>query len=156
MKPGSAQAVKTLCVLLVAQAACLGLGLWIESRFAGAVAEQALGSSAELSGAGAGSQAALRVIAFVWIAALQAVVAYLVLSRGRTEASRKENLAADESFRRQNDLLRTRDAVIFGLAKLAESRDPETGNHLERIALYSTQLTKKQHRETSVPRLANK
>ncbi len=30
--------------------------------------------------------------------------------------------------------MRTRDAVIFGLAKLAESRDPETGYHLERIA----------------------
>jgi hypothetical protein len=30
--------------------------------------------------------------------------------------------------------------VIFGLAKLAESRDPETGHHLERIAAYSTRL----------------
>jgi response regulator RpfG family c-di-GMP phosphodiesterase len=30
--------------------------------------------------------------------------------------------------------------VIFGLAKLAESRDPDTGHHLERIALYSTRI----------------
>lgn len=30
-----------------------------------------------------------------------------------------------------------RDLVIFSLAKLAESRDPETGNHLERIRYYS-------------------
>ena len=30
-----------------------------------------------------------------------------------------------------------RDIVIFSLAKLAESRDPETGNHLERIRFYS-------------------
>ena len=30
--------------------------------------------------------------------------------------------------------------MIFGLAKLAESRDPDTGNHLERIAVYSTRL----------------
>ena len=37
-------------------------------------------------------------------------------------------------------MLRTRDAVIFGLAKLAESRDPETGDHLERISLYTTRL----------------
>ena len=81
-------------------------------------------------------------IAFLWITTLQAVVAYLVLSRVRTEVSRKENLAVDESFRRRNDLVRTRDAVIFGLAKLAESRDPETGNHLERISLYSTQMAK--------------
>lgn len=31
----------------------------------------------------------------------------------------------------------TRDIVIFSLAKLAESRDSETGNHLERIRFYS-------------------
>jgi HD-GYP domain-containing protein (c-di-GMP phosphodiesterase class II) len=30
--------------------------------------------------------------------------------------------------------------MIFGLAKLTESRDPDTGNHLERIARYSTRL----------------
>ncbi len=33
-----------------------------------------------------------------------------------------------------------RDIVIFSLAKLAESRDPETGNHLERIRYYSKTL----------------
>ncbi len=33
-----------------------------------------------------------------------------------------------------------RDIVIFSLAKLAESRDPETGNHLERIRFYSKTL----------------
>lgn len=31
----------------------------------------------------------------------------------------------------------TRDIVIFSMAKLAEARDPETGNHLERIRHYS-------------------
>ena len=44
------------------------------------------------------------------------------------------------SLERYSDLLRTRDAVIFGLARLAESRDPETGDHLERVALYATRL----------------
>ena len=34
----------------------------------------------------------------------------------------------------------TRDIVIFSMAKLAESRDPETGNHLERIRHYSKAL----------------
>jgi putative two-component system response regulator len=82
----------------------------------------------------------MRVLAFFWIAALQAAIAFLILSRVRTEASRKQQVAANEAFQRQTDLIRTRDAIIFGLAKLAESRDPETGNHLERIALYSTRL----------------
>lgn len=38
--------------------------------------------------------------------------------------------------RRSSALMKTRDAVIFGLAKLAESRDDETGGHLERIQRY--------------------
>jgi putative two-component system response regulator len=32
--------------------------------------------------------------------------------------------------------LETRDLTIFSLAKLAESRDPETGSHLERVRVY--------------------
>ncbi len=34
----------------------------------------------------------------------------------------------------------TRDVVIFSMAKLAESRDPETGKHLDRIRYYSKVL----------------
>ena len=50
--------------------------------------------------------------------------------------------------RRTRSLLKTRDAVVFGLAKLADSRDPDTGEHLERIRGYVTLLArqlKKQH-----------
>jgi putative two-component system response regulator len=36
--------------------------------------------------------------------------------------------------------LETREMVIFALAKLAESRDSETGQHLERVQRYSQQL----------------
>ncbi|MEX2670885.1 MAG: HD domain-containing phosphohydrolase [Phycisphaeraceae bacterium] len=36
--------------------------------------------------------------------------------------------------------LETRDVAIFALAKLAESRDPETGTHLERVRSYSRVL----------------
>jgi len=42
--------------------------------------------------------------------------------------------------RRTASLIRTRNAVIFGLAKLADSRDSDTGDHLERIRLYVTLL----------------
>lgn len=38
---------------------------------------------------------------------------------------------------RTAELLETRDLVIFSLAKLAESRDPDTGEHLERMRWYS-------------------
>lgn len=36
--------------------------------------------------------------------------------------------------------VQTREVVIFSMAKLAESRDPETGNHLERIRHYCRSL----------------
>lgn len=36
--------------------------------------------------------------------------------------------------------LETREVAIFALAKLAESRDPETGKHLERVQCYSRAL----------------
>ena len=41
---------------------------------------------------------------------------------------------------RTRSLIRTRNAVTFGLAKLAESRDKDTGEHLERLRSYVTIL----------------
>ena len=35
-----------------------------------------------------------------------------------------------------------RNALIFGLAKLADSRDPETGTHLERLCLFSERIAR--------------
>jgi hypothetical protein len=48
----------------------------------------------------------------------------------------KERLVAE----RQADTIRSRNTLIFALAKLAESRDTDTGEHLERIAAYSRVL----------------
>ena len=150
-------------VLVLAQAACLALGLWLEHRFVGAVATcrnqpgeavsepvakraAAGGLQEEISAASGGvakretSEAEIRLLAFIWITALQAAAAYLVLTRAQDQNLREKTRAARVSLQRYGDLLRTRDAVIFGLAKLAESRDPDTGNHLERIAVYSTRL----------------
>ena len=41
---------------------------------------------------------------------------------------------------RTEEFFRGRDAIIFGLAKLAESRDDTTGHHLERVCSYSAAL----------------
>lgn len=41
---------------------------------------------------------------------------------------------------RTREMLETRDLVFFTLARLAESRDPETGEHLERIEGYTGML----------------
>lgn len=53
----------------------------------------------------------------------------------QTELESKVNQRTDE-------LLRTKNAIIFGLAKLAESRDNDTGEHLDRIRKYVTILAK--------------
>jgi putative two-component system response regulator len=55
------------------------------------------------------------------------------LDQARSSASRSlEALAA-----RASEIAATRDVAVFALAKLAESRDPETGEHLERLRSYS-------------------
>ena len=55
----------------------------------------------------------------------------------KNDALRDLNEHLEDKVReRSAALLRSRDAVIFGLAKLAESRDDDTGQHLERICRY--------------------
>lgn len=39
--------------------------------------------------------------------------------------------------KRTSEIVDTRDVAVFALAKLADSRDPETGQHLERMRQYS-------------------
>lgn len=79
-------------------------------------------------------------IAFFWTWALSSVATCLMAARLDSEELSRKAQSEHDALRSAQDLLRTRDAVIFGLAKLAESRDPETGHHLERISLYSTKL----------------
>lgn len=53
-----------------------------------------------------------------------------------------QNAKLEELVRqRTTEVVETRDLVVFALAKLAESRDPETGEHLERMQKYSHILT---------------
>lgn len=80
------------------------------------------------------------VLTLVWIGGLQSIAAYLVLTRLLSESSRNQEQSQLRLLSREKDLVRTRNAVIFGLAKLAEYRDRETGQHLERIALFATCL----------------
>lgn len=46
-----------------------------------------------------------------------------------------------------NDATAARNALIFGLAKLADSRDPDTGAHLERMCLFSSLLAEQLQRD---------
>jgi len=55
-------------------------------------------------------------------------------------ANRKTEQLEDMVRARTNEISKTRDLVFYTLARLAESRDPETGKHLERIQGYTRLL----------------
>lgn len=85
------------------------------------------------------------VRAMGWMVALSVALISGVLSFGII--SRYENRLASINTeleitvrKRTQALIKTRNATIFGLAKLAESRDTDTGDHLERIRRYVTIL----------------
>ena len=109
-------------------------------------AEHQTGSSPEVDSSASGLEEVqavmplVSVLSLVWIGGLQIIVAYLVLTRLLNESSRNQERSRMRLLSREKDLVRTRNAVIFGLAKLAEHRDKETGQHLERIALFATCL----------------
>ena len=125
-----------LLMLFIAQAVCLAAGLVVHTR-----QQMVLAHSIRAGVESTQDAVLLGVNIFVWTFGLQAAVAWVLIGRlfGRHQV--EEDLSRDEVYLRSQEVIRTRDAVIFGLAKLAESRDPETGQHLERIAAYSTRLS---------------
>jgi HD-GYP domain-containing protein (c-di-GMP phosphodiesterase class II) len=79
-------------------------------------------------------------ITFVWTCVLQAATLILILSYFAQRQSRDQPHSEAASLKQARALLRTQESVIFGLAKLSDSRDADTGSHLDRIAHYSSAL----------------
>ncbi|NOT02769.1 MAG: HD domain-containing protein [Phycisphaerales bacterium] len=82
----------------------------------------------------------MSVMTLVWTGALLTITLYMLLARFFDKIESERAKAESSGLRHIQSLVRTRDAVIFGLAKLADSRDPETGDHLERISRYASTL----------------
>ncbi len=80
-------------------------------------------------------------VTFIWMIALFGIMAFLVLSRSHDVLVRERARSTADRLQQTQTLIRTRDAVIFALAKLADFRDHETGRHLERISNYVTVLS---------------
>ena len=144
------QRLKHLLLLLGVQIGCLALGLWIHGLLVISAAHRAAEEKARAElDAGAGELLgtigrsdllAIGSITWLWTSALLIIAVYMIVTRFCDELAGKHAQAEAEALRRGQSLLRTRDAVIFGLAKLAESRDRTTGDHLERISLYASGL----------------
>jgi HD-GYP domain-containing protein (c-di-GMP phosphodiesterase class II) len=79
-------------------------------------------------------------IAWLWTSSVMVVVTYLILMKLRDRLAEKHRRNEVESLRNMQSLVRTRDAVILGLASLVESRDEITGRHVERVSYYSSRL----------------
>jgi HD-GYP domain-containing protein (c-di-GMP phosphodiesterase class II) len=145
--------LKIVVSLMLSQAVCLAAGLWVQQQFLRAVERSPVEAAA--SWMSSHSTSLVHLLTFVWIGILQAIVAWLVLSRLHGEQEQVANKNQEEALKRAQELVRTRDAIIFGLAKLAESRDPDTGHHLERIALYSTRMAAALKRHSKFRRTVN-
>ena len=129
---------------MIAQCICLAVGLWAQQQFSNAVrnweAQQAASGASELEISPTSSAWLVAGFTFIWTAGLQGSVAWLIIVRLKAAQDKSHTQAKEDALLRTKELIRTRDAVVFGLAKLAESRDPDTGLHLERIAMFSTRL----------------
>jgi HD-GYP domain-containing protein (c-di-GMP phosphodiesterase class II) len=135
--------------LIAAHVVCTALGLWMQQRYTAKEVESALtrsGAVIESSEAKAAALAlepsmlGIRAVTFLWMNGILGMIVYMVVTRVHDEFGRRGGQPAVEALRRTTDLVRTQDAVIFGLAKLADSRDHATGGHLERISFYCTIL----------------
>jgi cyclic di-GMP phosphodiesterase len=80
---------------------------------------------------------AIGTVVVVAVVVISALVTLMIIRQYESRLSQINRGLEAQVAHRSAALLRSRDAVIFGLAKLAESRDGETGEHLERIALYT-------------------
>jgi len=85
---------------------------------------------------------AIGTVVVVAVVVISALVTLVIIRRYESRLSQINRGLEAKVAQRSAALLRSRDAVIFGLAKLAESRDGETGEHLERISQYTEVLAR--------------
>ena len=140
---------KLLLGLVAAELGCLAAGFWIHHWLAiSAIRGAAEGPDAAWSGSGSDAlEAACRLpligaaaITWLWTGAVLTVATYLIVSRLDEHVEKSRTRAEAEALRQIQSLVRTRDALIFGLAGLAESHDESIAPHVERVSCYASRL----------------
>lgn len=88
-------------------------------------------------------------IAWLWTCGLLCASFYMIVTWHQEHRAGQRNQPEVNALKQAQALVRTQETIIFGLAKLSDSRDPETGDHLERISYYSSALASalRQHPE---------
>jgi len=82
----------------------------------------------------------IAVLTLVVTSALFMGALFIVMRRYESRVERINAGLEQEVERRYGQSLATRHGLIIGLAKLADSRDTDTGAHLDRISVYSAML----------------
>ncbi len=129
-----------------AQCLCLIAGLWAQAQFGQVVQEwnslQATseGEQAARTSSLWASSGLVPIFTFLWTAGLQGSVAWLIMTRLDAKHEEDRSKSREENLLKSREIIHTRNAIIFGLARLADYRDSDTGLHLERIAMYATCL----------------
>jgi len=73
---------------------------------------------------------------------LTGIVALALISLHERRLVRANRVLGQQVLRRDSDLIAAREGMILGLAKLADYRDTDTGQHLDRICEYSALLAR--------------
>lgn len=85
---------------------------------------------------------AIGLLTLLWIGTMMSISFILLTNRRRSRHEQAPGRTGADDLRQSHTVIRTRNAIIFGLAKLAESRDRDTGDHLERLSIYTTILAR--------------
>lgn len=126
--------IKHLSLLAVLQTASLAAGLAVYQTIQNAVGD------APFSAFTLGGLPSPVVNAFLWIASVQGALGYLVFSRIYRHCRDQQTHSEACVDHHRQALTRTRNAVILGLSRLAESRDDDTRGHLDRVGMFAEML----------------
>jgi HD-GYP domain-containing protein (c-di-GMP phosphodiesterase class II) len=128
--------MKHLSLLAVLQAACLAVGLAIHHQL------QSAADASQIVATTIGGLSSPILTAFIWIASVQGALGYLVFSRVYRACCEQQELSEASVEQHRQALGRTRNAVILGLSRLAESRDGDTQGHLDRVGIYAEKIAR--------------
>jgi putative two-component system response regulator len=129
---------RQIVTIIAAECLCCGAAVWICYQMVASAIVKA--APAELAAELLGSLGVGVACALVWLVVLLSVITHLFVTRILDRFDRIQRAAEAESLQQMQSLMRAQDAIIVGLAKLSESRDDETGHHLERISAYACRL----------------
>lgn len=108
---------------------------WVEGIGLLVVAQQRSNAIQDLNAAvGDASKTFYAATLLIGLACVCSIV--VILNRMTAKVNHLNEGLEQKVSAREKQLVRTKNAVIFGLAKLAESRDNDTGEHLDRIRSY--------------------